>query len=41
MVHKFEDHESRIWDISSNSNGSLLASASADSTVKVILYNFF
>ena len=30
-----EGHESRIWDVSSNKNGSMVSSASGDGTIKV------
>ncbi|CAG8509359.1 158_t:CDS:10 [Ambispora leptoticha] len=30
-----EGHESRIWDVSSNKNGSIVSSASGDSTIKL------
>jgi COMPASS component SWD3 len=30
-----EGHESRIWDVSSNKNGSMVSSASGDGSIKV------
>lgn len=33
--HSLEGHTSRIWDVSSNERGDLIATASGDSTIRV------
>ena len=40
-IGTLEGHESRIWDVSSNKNGTLVSSSSGDSTVRVSVIFFF
>ncbi|CAH1757289.1 3663_t:CDS:10 [Entrophospora sp. SA101] len=35
FIRSLEGHESRIWDVSSNKNGSIVSSASGDGTVRL------
>ncbi|CAI2185311.1 11560_t:CDS:10 [Funneliformis geosporum] len=35
VIGSLEGHESRIWDVSSNKNGSMVSSASGDGTIKL------